>query len=134
MLQPWNRVFLRRSRRVWMPVLVAVMVGAAIGAAMADDAPKPESPKADEVKPGQPKPADGKPDPQKTDESKPGEENPEGLTAGAIYAIVNEQLLLIATILGAVATLPSILDFFIERRKRRERIVLSLEEDRKSVV
>ncbi|MBI5367120.1 MAG: ATP-binding protein [Planctomycetes bacterium] len=45
------------------------------------------------------------------------------------YDLLNEQLLLIATIVGSVATLPTLIEFWLERRKRRERIQLSLEDE-----
>lgn len=45
-----------------------------------------------------------------------------------LYNYFNEQLLLIATVIGAVATLPTLIEFLIERRKRRERIALSIDD------
>ena len=42
--------------------------------------------------------------------------------------LVSNQILLIATIVGAVATLPTLIEFLIDRRKRRERIALSLDD------
>jgi ribose 1,5-bisphosphokinase PhnN len=46
----------------------------------------------------------------------------------ALFSTVNEQLLLLATVVGAVAALPALIEFLVERRKRRERIALSLED------
>ncbi len=45
-----------------------------------------------------------------------------------VVSAVNEQLLLWATVLGAVAAMPALIEFLIERRKRRERIALSLDD------
>lgn len=45
-----------------------------------------------------------------------------------VGAVVNEQLLLIATILGTIAALPALIEFLMERRKRKERIALSLDD------
>src|SRR5512145_2656900 len=42
--------------------------------------------------------------------------------------LLTEQLILLATIVGAVATMPALIEFLIERRKRRERIALSLDD------
>lgn len=42
--------------------------------------------------------------------------------------IVTEQLILIATVVGAAATLPALFEFLVERRKRKERIALSLDD------
>lgn len=42
--------------------------------------------------------------------------------------LVNEQVLLIATVVGAIAALPVLIEFLVERRKRRERIALSLDD------
>jgi hypothetical protein len=47
--------------------------------------------------------------------------------SGAV-TLVSEQILLIATVVGAVATLPALIEFLIDRRKRRERIALSLDD------
>lgn len=47
--------------------------------------------------------------------------------SGAV-ALVSEQIILIATVVGAVATLPALIEFLIDRRKRRERIALSLDD------
>ena len=40
---------------------------------------------------------------------------------GGAVTLVSEQILLIATVVGAVATLPALIEFLIDRRKRRER-------------
>src|SRR5687768_4635213 len=45
-----------------------------------------------------------------------------------VYTLLNEQLLLIATIVGAVATLPTLIEFLVDRRKRKEGIALSLDD------
>ncbi|MGE0117844.1 MAG: hypothetical protein AB7S71_00490 [Dongiaceae bacterium] len=42
--------------------------------------------------------------------------------------VVTEQLILIATVVGAAATLPALFEFLVERRKRKERIALSLDD------
>jgi len=47
---------------------------------------------------------------------------------GGAVTLVSEQILLIATVVGAVATLPTLIEFLIDRRKRRERIALSLDD------
>lgn len=47
---------------------------------------------------------------------------------GEVLPLVNEQLILLATIIAAVAALPALIDFLVDRRKRRERIALSLED------
>jgi hypothetical protein len=43
-------------------------------------------------------------------------------------SFVAEQIILIATVIGAVATLPTLIEFLIDRRKRKERIALSLDD------
>lgn len=43
--------------------------------------------------------------------------------------LVTNQLLLLATIVGAIAALPALIEFVIEARKRRERIELSLDDE-----
>ena len=45
-----------------------------------------------------------------------------------VYQVVNEQLLLWATIITAITTLPPLVDFLVERRKRKERIALSIDD------
>ncbi len=45
-----------------------------------------------------------------------------------VLPFVNEQLLLLATIIASIAALPPLIEFLIDRRKRRERIALSLED------
>jgi len=47
---------------------------------------------------------------------------------GGAITLVSEQVILIATVVGAVATLPALIEFLIDRRKRRERIALSLDD------
>jgi hypothetical protein len=42
--------------------------------------------------------------------------------------LVTEQIILLATVIGAVATLPALIEFLIDRRKRKERIALSLDD------
>ena len=42
--------------------------------------------------------------------------------------LVTEQALVLATLIGAIAALPALIDFLNERRKRRERIALSLDD------
>src|SRR6201996_1360513 len=50
--------------------------------------------------------------------------------AGSDTALLfTEQVLVFATIIGSVAALPSFIEFITERRKRRERIDLSLEDE-----
>ncbi|MFO0081281.1 MAG: ATP-binding protein, partial [Phycisphaerales bacterium] len=58
----------------------------------------------------------------------PGEGTPP--EAPAISAeLLTEQLILVATIVGAIAALPPLIEFLVERRKRRERIELSLDDE-----
>jgi hypothetical protein len=47
---------------------------------------------------------------------------------GGAITLVTEQIILIATVVGAVATLPTLIEFLIDRRKRKERIALSLDD------
>ena len=47
---------------------------------------------------------------------------------GGAVTLVSEQIILIATVVGAVATLPALIEFLIDRRKRKERIALSLDD------
>jgi hypothetical protein len=47
---------------------------------------------------------------------------------GGSVELVSEQIILIATVIGAVATLPTLIEFLIDRRKRKERIALSLDD------
>lgn len=42
--------------------------------------------------------------------------------------LLAEQIILIATVIGMVAALPTLIEFWIDRRKRRERIALSLDD------
>lgn len=50
--------------------------------------------------------------------------------AGSEQAVtlVNEQLLMLATLVGSIAALPVLIEFLAERRKRKERIALSLDD------
>lgn len=48
---------------------------------------------------------------------------------GATVQIVTEQLLVLGTIIGAIAALPTLIEFLAERRKRRERLSLSLDDE-----
>ncbi len=43
--------------------------------------------------------------------------------------LLTEQMLVLATILGSVAALPTLIEFLVERRKRRERLALSLDDE-----
>jgi hypothetical protein len=45
-----------------------------------------------------------------------------------VAALLTEQIILIATVVGAIATMPALIEFWIDRRKRRERIALSLDD------
>lgn len=45
-----------------------------------------------------------------------------------VFTVVNEQLLLWATIITAITTLPPLVDFLVDRRKRKERIALSIDD------
>ena len=47
---------------------------------------------------------------------------------GGAVTLVSNQIILIATVVGAVATLPTLIEFLIDRRKRKERIALSLDD------
>ena len=47
---------------------------------------------------------------------------------GGAVTLVSDQIILIATVIGAVATLPTLIEFLIDRRKRKERIALSLDD------
>lgn len=47
---------------------------------------------------------------------------------GGVYTLVNEQLILLATIVAAIAALPPLIEFLVDRRKRKERIDLSLDD------
>jgi hypothetical protein len=51
------------------------------------------------------------------------------LAAGEDALLFTEQVLVLATIIGSVAALPSFIEFISELRKRRERIDLSLEDE-----
>jgi hypothetical protein len=52
----------------------------------------------------------------------------QGEASGEALTFVTEQLILIATVVGAIATLPALTQFLIDRRKRKERIALSLDD------
>lgn len=43
--------------------------------------------------------------------------------------LITEEVLVLATVLGSVAALPALIEFIAERRKRKERIHLSLEDE-----
>lgn len=43
--------------------------------------------------------------------------------------LITEELLVFATVIGSVAAMPALIEFIVERRKRRERIGLSLEDE-----
>jgi hypothetical protein len=47
---------------------------------------------------------------------------------GGTTALISDQIILIATVVGAVATLPTLIEFLIDRRKRKERIALSIDD------
>lgn len=47
---------------------------------------------------------------------------------GGTVTLIAEQIILLATVVGAVAALPALIEFLIDRRKRRERIALSLDD------
>lgn len=49
-------------------------------------------------------------------------------TSTEVIPFVNEQLLLLATIIASIAALPPLIDFLVDRRKRRERIALSFDD------
>jgi hypothetical protein len=44
------------------------------------------------------------------------------------FTLVTENIILIATVIGAAASLPILVEFLIDRRKRKERIALSLDD------
>ncbi|MEX2215139.1 MAG: hypothetical protein WD768_13475 [Phycisphaeraceae bacterium] len=47
---------------------------------------------------------------------------------GETVNVLNEQLVLMATIVGAVAALPALIEFLAQRRRRKERLALSMED------
>lgn len=47
-----------------------------------------------------------------------------------LYTLYNEQVILLATVVAAVAALPPLIEFLVDRRKRHERIELSLDDVR----
>jgi hypothetical protein len=47
---------------------------------------------------------------------------------GGTVTLISEQIILIATVVATVASLPTLIEYFIDRRKRRERIALSLDD------
>lgn len=46
----------------------------------------------------------------------------------AVTLLVTEQLLVLATLVGAIAAMPVLMDYLADRRKRRERVELSLDD------
>jgi hypothetical protein len=44
------------------------------------------------------------------------------------YSFLSEQIVVLATIVAAIAALPQLIEFLIDRRKRRERIALSIDD------
>src|ERR1700751_2009023 len=50
------------------------------------------------------------------------------MDGGDTSSLISDQILLIATVVGAVATLPTLIEFLLDRRKRRERIALSIDD------
>lgn len=50
------------------------------------------------------------------------------MLAEAPFSVISEQLIVIFTVIGAVATLPTLIEFWIDRRKRKQRIALSLDD------
>jgi hypothetical protein len=46
----------------------------------------------------------------------------------ATASLISDQIILIATVVGTVAALPTLIEFLIDRRKRKERIALSLDD------
>jgi hypothetical protein len=44
------------------------------------------------------------------------------------FSFLGEQLIVLFTIVGAVAALPALIEFWLDRRKRRERVALSLDD------
>jgi hypothetical protein len=48
--------------------------------------------------------------------------------ADQTLTLVTENIILIATVIGAAASLPILVEFLIDRRKRKERIALSLDD------
>jgi hypothetical protein len=53
-----------------------------------------------------------------------------GLLGGENALLITEELLVFATVVGSVGALPAFIEFVSEFRKRKERINLSLEEER----
>lgn len=54
---------------------------------------------------------------------------PAATLAQSDSALITEQLLLLATVVGSVAALPTLIDFLLERRKRKDRIALALDDE-----
>jgi hypothetical protein len=52
----------------------------------------------------------------------------EPASSGDAALLLTEEILVLATIVGSVAALPAFIDFISDRRKRRERVYLSLED------
>lgn len=48
--------------------------------------------------------------------------------AGGTLTVLTEQVILLATVVATIAALPALIEFMMERRKRRERIALSLDD------
>jgi len=48
---------------------------------------------------------------------------------GAVESNFIEEVMLLATVVGTVAALPSLIEFMLERKKRKERIALSLDDN-----
>ncbi|MBI3269248.1 MAG: hypothetical protein HYZ53_09520 [Planctomycetes bacterium] len=52
-----------------------------------------------------------------------------GEGSAPLVSFVSEQLLLLATIVGSIAALPALIEFLSERKKRRERMALCLDDE-----
>lgn len=52
------------------------------------------------------------------------------LGQSASVELVTNQLLLLATVVGAIAALPALIEFVVARKKRQERVQLSMEDER----
>lgn len=51
------------------------------------------------------------------------------LADSTTVSLVSEQLIVLGTVVGAIAALPSLIEFIIERRKRQERLALSFDDE-----
>jgi hypothetical protein len=51
------------------------------------------------------------------------------LADSTTVSLVSEQLIVLGTVVGAIAALPSLIEFIVERRKRQERLALSLDDE-----